>query len=99
MKGAWSVPVGLALTLLLGSALLMPLSPERLNALAQWHASYQAASGYLLAWRLLLYALLAGFWFSLQRRCADPLRRAGYGRTGSLGLGLILLLECSRLPA
>ncbi|MDR0770575.1 MAG: hypothetical protein LBE75_05195 [Burkholderiales bacterium] len=96
LKYLFASMAGLIATMLIVAVLVSMVGTWAHGGTEQWMAALKSAAPYLLIWRIIVYAIAAGFWYSAYRMYearGDTLAVGRMKRIGGFFLLLILFLE------
>ncbi len=85
---------GLCILMLLATVLIASIGTLLSGGLQQWQTALKNASPYLLIWRVIIYSVLAGFWYSTIKLHQQKANIEGLARTKRLGGIALLVMIC-----
>jgi len=85
---------GLCILMLLATVLIASMGTLLSGGLQQWQTALKNASPYLLIWRVIIYSVLAGFWYSTIKLHQQKANIEGLARTKRLGGIALLVMIC-----
>ena len=92
--------IGLCLLMLLTATLISSMGSLLSGGLEQWQQALKTATPYLYLWRIIIYAVIAGFWYSTlkayqQKQYSEAINKTK--RLGAIAVLVIVTVEGSKL--
>lgn len=83
---------GLCLLMLLTAVIVASLGTLLSGGIQQWQNALKTATPYLYIWRLIIYAIIGGFWYSTLKTYQSKDNQAGIEKTKKLGVIAVLVI-------
>lgn len=91
---------GLCVLMLLTATLISSMGSLLSGGLAQWQQALKTATPYLYLWRIIIYAVVASFWYSTLKAYQQKQHQEGINKTkrlGAIALLVVVTVEGSKL--